>query len=382
MRTHARIRLVYNQKAKKLQPSDKAPIKYEVRFPNGKKHYIDSGYDVEPGQWDSGTVINHPLAGKLNKSLQDFIATIRAHEITSNDNQIPFTIERLKTLLSGGSKIESFTLWASDVIEKRLDLVKYSKYTHRRAIRYLEESGITLFSDLTVAGILNFDRFLHLKLKRQASVAILHQVVKTYIKKAILLDLMPMSANPYLKIPIARGKSRVRNRWDEHEIGIIRKFKTDDKEVQLTCDIAHFILFTGVAYKDLHALNYSLNYRKSNKGSTIEGLRMKSSEFYSIPLLPEAENLLKKYRTHESDLLFPSPSREQFNRDLVVLCKLAKVKKVTSHEIRHSAASWMIESGMSLSDVQMILGQADIRSTTIYAKLARVHLNKEIKKLK
>jgi integrase len=51
---------------------------------------------------------------------------------------------------------------------------------------------------------------------------------------------------------------------------------------------------------------------------------------------------------------------------------------VRIHDLRHSFASFLVNAGCSLYEVQEILGHADSRTTTRYAHLSRERLNKAV----
>lgn len=323
-------------------------------------------------------ILNTGADAILNKKAQDMIARLRDDEI---QKRRPLTANIIDSLLKEDEpKQQSFADWVEDIINKRMDLVKYSRFTHLRAVKYLRECfGEFNFSDLTVQNIDEYNTFLQKKGLTQPSVHKLHQVLKTYVNKAVSFDMMKQSENPYTKYKVKRGQHAIRRRFDSEEIERFRTYKPETEEMQLTHDISVFILNTGISYKDLHALTYKDNYRSDPKGATIEGLRMKTGEYYSVPLTNEAINILSKY---PGERLLPAPDRHKFNEQLKTLCLLSGVKVLTSHELRHSAATWMLESGMDLRTVQILLGHSQIRTTEIYGKLHQKFLRDEIAKLR
>ena len=52
------------------------------------------------------------------------------------------------------------------------------------------------------------------------------------------------------------------------------------------------------------------------------------------------------------------------------LVKLNDAKKLNVHSLRHTFASWLVQSGVSIYEVQKLLGHRDIKVTQIYAHLA------------
>ncbi len=58
------------------------------------------------------------------------------------------------------------------------------------------------------------------------------------------------------------------------------------------------------------------------------------------------------------------------------------IEDVHFHNLRHSTATQMLESGIPLEVVQRILGHSDIRVTQIYAKVRDQLVKREMAKLK
>lgn len=55
--------------------------------------------------------------------------------------------------------------------------------------------------------------------------------------------------------------------------------------------------------------------------------------------------------------------------------------KARFHDLRHTAASWMIQAGGELLHVRDLLGHADVRTTQIYAHLKTEHLKKAVRRM-
>lgn len=63
------------------------------------------------------------------------------------------------------------------------------------------------------------------------------------------------------------------------------------------------------------------------------------------------------------------------------LNKLNSPKKLNVHSLRHTFASWLVQSGVSIYEVQKLLGHSDIKVTQVYAHLAPHELHNVVSKI-
>ena len=123
--------------------------------------------------------------------------------------------------------------------------------------------------------------------------------------------------------------------------------------------------------------------------TTVEKDKTKNaSSCRSFPLVPEAKEIFlaakaeeeenrrlfgKEY--HENDYVFKWPDGHPYapdyiSRNFSQLLKRHKLPHIRFHELRHSCASLLLNSGFTLKDVQEWMGHADIKMTAdIYGHL-------------
>jgi hypothetical protein len=62
-------------------------------------------------------------------------------------------------------------------------------------------------------------------------------------------------------------------------------------------------------------------------------------------------------------------------------CREAEIENLHFHDLRHTAASYMVMSGVDLPTVKEILGHIEINMTMRYSHLAPAHKAKAVKQL-
>jgi integrase len=104
-----------------------------------------------------------------------------------------------------------------------------------------------------------------------------------------------------------------------------------------------------------------------------------------LPLTNEVITELNKFRNQEASLIFNSelkPDRPMcFNKQWKKALTQAKITDFRYHDLRHSCASLLAQSGASLLEIAEILGHKQIQVTKRYAHLCIDHKSKLINKV-
>lgn len=156
-----------------------------------------------------------------------------------------------------------------------------------------------------------------------------------------------------------------------------RFLKSLDLELDPFPDFFRLLLFTGQRSGNVRAMRWDqLDLKRGTW--TIEATQAKNATSQTFQLLPEALEILQRRREAvEGDWVFPavrlisSPHISQPTHQMARICKRAKIKGLTIHDLRRSLGSWMAMTGASLPMIGAVLGHKDPRSTAIYARLAQ-----------
>jgi integrase len=115
--------------------------------------------------------------------------------------------------------------------------------------------------------------------------------------------------------------------------------------------------------------------------------KTKNKKLKTVPMnraVREIVDWLSKHRY--GDHLFMWPWGEQVGRTTVydafkTACREAGIEKFRFHNLRHTAASYLVMSGVDLPTVKEILGHREIEMTIRYSHLAPAHKVKAVEKL-
>jgi integrase/recombinase XerD len=165
------------------------------------------------------------------------------------------------------------------------------------------------------------------------------------------------------------------------------------EEVQRMMDAA-----TTLSHRTLLMTLYSTGMRRAEvtrlKVSDIDSQRMmihikqgKGGKDRDVPLSPKLLETLREYWRWKKPrvYLFPGEAKQGSNgnhltpKAVYYACKGAARragihKKVGPHTLRHSFATHLLEFGADLRTIQLLLGHADIKHTTIYLHRSQRHL--------
>jgi integrase len=146
-------------------------------------------------------------------------------------------------------------------------------------------------------------------------------------------------------------------------------------------NIVAFLIYTGARKREvLEAKWTDIDWvQRSWKIS-----KNKSNKIRHIPLSHGAIDTLMLAKAHRnlkeaSDYIFPNPNTLKpftsiyFSWDAAR--KRAGMPDLRVHDLRHSFASFLVNAGRSLYEVQELLGHADIKTTSRYAHLSRERLS-------
>lgn len=263
-------------------------------------------------------------------------------------------------------------------------LKKFIKHQYRK-------SDITL-DELNYKFILDFENFLinyesvdHHKSLNNNGVMKHMERLRKMVNMAVMMDWL--EKDPFSKYKLHFDKVE-RGHLTKEELKVLSKKSFKIERLQSVLDMFLFSCHTGLAYIDIFNLTQENIAKGIDGGDWLMTNRQKTNTMVRVPLLPEAVQLIKKYRDHPVALakgtLFPVISNQRMNGYLKEIAEICGIKKnFTFHLARHTFATTVtLSNGVPIESVSKMLGHTSIRTTQIYAKVVEHKLSEDMQNLR
>ncbi len=166
-----------------------------------------------------------------------------------------------------------------------------------------------------------------------------------------------------------------RLRWLTPE-DAVRLLDACRKRSQTLADLAEFTMLTGLRKGEALGLEWD---RVDRSRGVIRLEITKSGHRREVPLCAPADAVLaRRWSPDAQGLVFGCSRWPAFRYAWDQAVKEAKLDDFRFHDLRHTAASWLVQRGRSLKEVQDFLGHRNITMTMRYSHLSPDHLRKAV----
>jgi integrase len=277
----------------------------------------------------------------------------------------------------------------SDFIEYFVNLSKHdlrsSTLTHVYDPAFKSFLRIAGNKQLSAYTVLNVELYRADRLNEWSPVTynICFRALKAAFNRALKWDLI--KENPFLKSKQVRVPEKPPVHFSREEFD---KFIALVKEPVLR-DLFFFGVMTGMRQGEMLNLrwcNVDLD-RKLIRISSQDGFVTKTGRSRIIPLNDDALELLDRLRTagkgtyvfaQRGEPLKPSYATHSFKRYV----RAADLRDdLKFHSLRHTFATWLLQCGATIYEIQKLLGHYDIKTTQIYAHLSASELHSTVNKI-
>jgi site-specific recombinase XerD len=272
------------------------------------------------------------------------------------------------------------------VVKKTLERYNITKNKVRAFMKSQYKVKDMPLPDLRLRFVTEFEHYLLTKGKLQTNTA--HKYIKNLKKimnMAVGLDWIP--SNPFNNFRCSYTAPK-REVLTQEELDILKTKDISIARLAEVRDVFLFCCYTGFAYSDIYKFDYNAVTKGIDGEFWLSTHRQKTGIKESVPLLPIALEIIKKYRKNiyciDSNRLLPVNSNQCYNAYLKELADICGIeKRITSHIARHTFATTVtLANGVPIETVSSMLGHTSIRTTQVYAKVIEKKVSEDMQNLK
>lgn len=380
--------ILFYQKKPKQYTTGNVPIYLRITV-NGSRIEIATKQSCDPDRWNSHAQ-RVKGTNEASRSLNTYLDTLerQVHEARRKliEAQKVITAETLKLVLTGQEEKPRMLLDVFKEHNKRMSALVGREYSPATAKRYettLEHVKAFMQSvyhitdieikSLTYSFASEFEFYLKSERKCNHNSTIkyignMRKIVNYCMKSGWL------QKDPFFGYKMAK-KEVVREFLTEAELQALQDKKFAIDRLAQVRDIFLFSCYTGLAFIDVFQLQ-PMNIAKGVDGNLwIFTSRQKTDTPTRIPLLPQAQSILDKYKDNpkcvNENKVLPILSNQKMNaylKEVADLCSITKT--LTFHIARHTFATTVtLSNGVPIETVSKMLGHRSIKITQHYAKI-------------
>ena len=257
-------------------------------------------------------------------------------------------------------------------------------YLHvERFMNFMYHKKDMKLSELSPKFVKDFE--FYLKTERKCA----HNTATKYLKNFKKITRLAMT-NGWLKEDPFRGIRFHLEKVDmafltQEELDRLVQKKMPVQRLELVKDVYVFCCFTGLAFIDVKNLSYS-HIKEKNHQLWIHKKRQKTKNWFDVPLLPPARQLMEKYKDHPKcqakNLVFPVLTNQKMNaylKEIAAICGIDK--NLSTHTARHTFATTVtLTNHISIEVVSKMLGHSSINMTKKYARVVDELISEDMQK--
>ena len=359
---------------------------------DGKKKYQSLGISVLPRYWDftrNKPKPNCPNKEYIQKIILDKQTELQQRMLEFNSEQKEYTTTTLLNDENKKFELKTVSQFYQELIEqcKSNDkcgnrLIYKSSYN---SLKVFTKNQLDIpFSAIDVSWLNKYEKWLRSKGNKETTMSLMFRTLRSAYNKAIKAKCARKSDYPFDEYKINKFDTKTQKRAIA-KTEVLKFTKEVDnigkrQYVQLSKDIFIFsYLCGGINFTDI------ANLTKANiTNGRLHYIRQKTGKLIKLGISEEAMQIIKKYESESKGYLFPilntnihkTPLQKQ-NRIHKMLGKINKNLKLiatqlnvdanmTTYVARHSFASVLKKSGVSIALISEALGHSDLSTTQGY----------------
>ena len=357
-----------------------------------KRKYQSLGISVLPRYWDftrNKPKPNCPNKEYIQKIILDKQTELQQRMLEFNSEQKEYTTTTLLNDENKRFELKTVCQFYQELIEQCKNnnkcgnrLIYKGSYN---SLKVFTKNQLDIpFSAIDISWLNKYEKWLRSKGNNETSMSLMFRTLRSAYNKAIKAKCARKSDYPFDEYKINKFDTKTQKRAIA-KTEVLKFTKEVDnigkrQYVQLSKDIFIFsYLCGGINFTDI------ANLTKVNiTNGRIHYIRQKTGKLIKLGISEEAMQIIKKYESESKGYLFPilnanihkTPLQKQ-NRIHKMLGKINKNLKLiaaqlnvdanmTTYVARHSFASVLKKSGVSIALISEALGHSDLSTTQVY----------------
>ena len=393
------MKILFFIKPQKTNKAGLTSILCRITFNKTRKQF-STGLSIKPEYWnkekqkvlekaDNSEYINKQMSLIKQQLGQAFLMLqIQQKYFDVDDIYKKYNGEETKKELGVISAYGEHNTYYKKLIGKDIKEVSWQKFentkTHLQSfIKWKFKQGDVKLSKLKYQFIKDFEYYLRTeKEMQQSTINKTLQRFKKMINFAVAQDYL--NRNPFLMHKPKPTKKEVVY-LTKTELIHLQKKEIDNKRLEEVRDCFVFCCYTGLAFKEMSNLRSHHIVVGKDGRNWIKMKRQKTNKSISVPILPVAQKLLKKYEGKRRDgKLLPSKTNAHFNAYLKEIAGLCEIKINLTHHIARKtfATTVLLLNDVPMEVVSKLLGHSRIGITQAhYGQILEEKVISEVGKL-
>ena len=360
---------------------------------SGKRKYVSLGISVKEKDWDfkkNQPKKSCPDREAIVKLISDKVSAYNSMIMELTAKQQEFTISSLVQIMENKIAVKT----VSEMYDYLIDEFRRTDHLGTMSVYQQSKSSLTKFnctldipfSDIDCQWLDRYEKWLKGRNIKDTTISILFRTLRSVFNRALSMKLIRQDIYPFSDFKVSKFDVRTKKRAVSKED--VKKIMSLDlsgerQYMQLARDIFLFSYFgAGINFSDIALLRYC-----DISEGRIRYIRKKTGKEISFPLSDAGMEIIQRYSKPDAtneDYIFPILDRkihktemQRKNRIHKVIGKvnpcLAEIgimagleTHLTTYVARHTFATVLKRSGVSIAIISESMGHSDIATTQIY----------------
>ena len=376
--------------ASKILKNGEHPIMVRL-IKDRKAKYISTGESCSKAFWDDKKNLpskKHPLSKEMVIKIEKVKTEAKRLLMKLEDEQSDFSSEEFTKKLKNQSRKTTVIQFLDEVIAELIKADKIGnanvhKNLRNVILRFRNKKDFT-FAELDGSFLRKFEQDFRERGVSEVSMSVHFRTFRALYNRAIIEDFAKKESDPFVDFKVSKFNTKTKK----------RAIKKDE-----ILKIANLIVEKGTRlYNSQNAFMFSyycsginisdiieLEWKNISPDDMLDYVRNKTGQQMKLKLLPPAKEILAYYQKYNTgDYIFPYLDKsthktetqinnrvkkitKQINQDLKTLAQMAEIEiNLTTYVARHTFATVLKRSGVSIPKIGEMLGHGAEKTTTIY----------------